>query len=297
MRPTIKLKDCKRPDKIGVNLIVFSKDRAMQLDALFSSIAINAEEFFSNIDVVYDYSDHDYQNGYTQLIIEYQQVNFIRQQDFCQDIKDSLKKRFPFVMFLTDDDIIFDKIVSYPIRNFLHSDPDIVCFSFRLGNNITYCYSADKPNKLGVHSLHKNHTRSQNVGAVEFISWSWREQELDFAYPLSVTAHAFKRSTINDIVKDLYFATPNQFEAKIQQYREGLPRDMVAYTHSKIVGVPANRVNQDYPNRNGLRYPYSTSELNQMFLKGKRIDITKMDFSNINAAQQELKYEFQDLVG
>lgn len=263
-------------------LVIFSKDRAMQLEALFSSIAKNARDVFSDINVLFTTSDESYKYSYEILEENYSQVNFIEEKDFNNDIHNLIDDgSYNYIMFLTDDDIIFKDISAYGFKRFITEG--ICCFSYRLGTNINYCYSCDKPNKLGIHSCHGN-----------IISWDWRDEELDFNYPLSVTSHVFYSKLIKKVTKDLYFTNPNNMEAKIQERRNILPLGMMSPEYSCIVGIPANKVNTEYPNRNGLKYPYSTEELNNLFLNNKKIDISKMDFSNINAAQQEIKYEFTD---
>ena len=52
-----------------INIIVFSKDRACQLDLHLRSLAANFKEFQENeISVVYDFSDLEYIEGYQKLI-------------------------------------------------------------------------------------------------------------------------------------------------------------------------------------------------------------------------------------
>lgn len=261
----------------GINLVVFSKDRAMQLEALLSSIRTNAKKMFSQISIVYKASpDHKY--SYDLLKEKHPYINWIEETDFYANICDAINTEDAFILFLTDDDIVFEKISKRPLK---YMNKNRACFSFRLGSNIDYCYSNDLPNKLGVHGQLN-----------ELLLWDWSQQELDFAYPLSVTAHLFYTDMIKRMVGKCYFQSPNVMEGKLQGFLRDFPKEMFSYTNSRIVGIPANRVNNDCPNRSGLSYPYSTQELLDLFMIGKRINWKAMDWSNIHAAQQEVAYVF-----
>jgi hypothetical protein len=68
---------------------------------------------------------------------------------------------------------------------------------------------------------------------------------------------------------------------------------MSSFNHSKIVGIPVNRVNEEVLNRFGVDYRISEEELEENFKIGKTIAFDKMDFSNIIGPHQEIKYEFE----
>jgi hypothetical protein len=283
MRPSIKLAQIKNKNRLGYTLIVFSKDRPMQLQAMLDSVAVHAPDVFTDISVLFLASDVTFDYCYEQLSDHYTNVKFIPELNFCEQINQLVDNAGKYLMFLTDDDIIYKKIYRGSLKQI---KDDVACFSYRLGRNITYCYSNDRPNTIGEHAQEE-----------EYIIWDWTKHELDFGYPLSVTSHAFKRSVFQPLIQDLYFDNPNVFEGKIQQKLHLIPAQMAAYVDSRIVGVPANKVNNVTQNRHGLKFPYSTLELNEKFLNNQYIDISAMDFSNITAAQQEIKYEFENMVG
>src|SRR3990167_2449731 len=263
---------------MGVNCVVYSKDRPMQLDGLLRSIEANASSFFDSIRVLFR-ANGEFEQGYDLVKIEHPNVFFVREQDFAEDTK--LLLRGDFVCFLLDDDIIFRKILFKKDILALFFRAEVSCFSFRLGLNIDYCYSNDKPNTL---SFHKKHDA--------FISWKWQNEKLDFGYPLSVTAHLFRTKDIKRWTDGLSFRNPNEYEGKLQTRLAEVQPVMISYNESRVVGLPVNLVNETTNNRHGLSRSYDVHDLNARFLLGQRIDIAKMDFSNIHAAQQELVYGF-----
>lgn len=60
----------------NTGLIVFSKDRAMQLDCLIRSLNKNAAGVFSKIAVVYNASDSKFMEGYNYLFNEHELTYF-----------------------------------------------------------------------------------------------------------------------------------------------------------------------------------------------------------------------------
>ena len=248
-----------------LNLIIFSKNRSYQLDATIRS---SIRGCFNSISVVY-FADEEHQKGYDILIKEYPNINFIKQTNFKQDILNCFKDEY--TCFAADDDIFikdFNKALLKEITD------DVICFSLRLGLNIDYCYSNDKPNKIKTY---------EDRG--EFIKWNWRDEELDFAYPLSVISHIFRTKEIKELTEKIDFENPNTYEGNLQIFLKDLKPKMVAYKHSRVFGVPANSVNSSWTNRNGLIHAYSIKELNDRFLRGERINLDR-EF-NIHSAQQE----------
>jgi len=262
------------------SLIVFSKDRPMQLQALLDSIEIHAKGFFDNIDIVYFATDSKYEEGYELLMSRNIGPNYVKQTEFEDNIKSLFK--MDYTCFAADDDIFYGDIDKEIFKVIDMEDKDMACFSLRLGLNLDYCYSNDKPNKLAPGYLTDG----------KFLKWKWAEQELDFAYPLSAISHIFKTNFIKDLTEKISFKNPNTYEAKLQSMLNITPPCMSSYKEGKVFGVPANSVNDSWTNRNGLSYGYTTEDLNDKYLNGEIIDIKSMVY-NIHSAQQEIKYCFK----
>ena len=250
-----------------VAVTVFSKNRPMQLDCTLRSLKANAPkpDFLS---VIWKATSDGYAKGYAAM----KGVGMVQEGDFKKDVMDSI--RGDYTMFLTDDDIVFKRM------EFVAFGGDVACFSYRLGQNIDFCYPMDRGCIL----------RNGMLDG-EFLKWDWTREELDFAYPLSVTSHLFRSDVIRDLTGRIGFSNPNEYEAALQSQLHRLPNMMESYRDSRIVGVPANRVNDYSMNRNGLTHGYTTDELNSRFLSGETIDFTRMGFL-VRSAQQELEYKF-----
>lgn len=264
-----------------LNLIVYSKDRPMQLQATLDSIEINTRGLFNKIDVVYLATDSEYQKGYDMLAKRKPFVGFVKQTDFKKNILDLMTEKY--VCMAADDDLFF-RPIGKDWKD--QMTDDVFAFSFRLGLNIDWCYPLNRGNKL----------EPEYSTNGDLIKWAWEEKEFDFAYPLSVISHIYRTDEIRAFTEKCQFVNPNQYESALQKYLPEIERpNMVAYKHSRVFGVPANRVNDTHPNRSGLTHSYTTKQLNDLYLAGNVIDVPLLDFSNIHAAQQEIEYVFRKI--
>jgi len=248
----------------------------MQLQALIDSIEIHTKGVFNKISVIYK-ADDEHKAGYDLFSKRKPAIEMIEQGDFKTDLLSLFE--YEYTCFAADDDIVyrdFNKALLQEIKS------DVSCFSLRLGLNVDYCYSNNLPNKIGKYE--------QNG---DFITWNWREQSLDFGYPLSVVSHVFRTNDIEALSRLEEYTDPNTYEMKLQKHLDKLPDKIVSYKESRIFGVPANRVNTTTNNRNGLTYAYSTEDLLSRYLQGYIIDISSMNYV-INAAQQEIEYKFKN---
>ena len=77
------------------------------------------------------------------------------------------------------------------------------------------------------------------------------------------------------------------------QVFENYPKPkMASFITSKLVNTPSNVVQDVFQNRAGEEHGYSVKDLNDKFLAGESIDLTKIDFSKIEGCHQELEYVF-----
>ena len=270
-----------------IKAIIFSKDRAQQLFLLLQSIEKNAPGIF-DLNVLYTYSDDAFKNGYDKLIelcaITRWNINFIRENAFKQDLMAQFDLNYPYTCFFTDDDVLFESIDFQTIDNSLQKDT-VICFSLRLGNNTTFCYTMGQQNKIVVSEETEN-----------TITFDWQKSYMDFGYPLSVDGHVFRTKEIMKFSKSLNFVNPNTYEAALQVY-ETFPKNMMeSYKHSKLVGVPVNVVQNVYPNKKGEKFGISAKDLNDKFLQDEYVDLSNLDFSDIIGCHQEILFNFKNYI-
>lgn len=266
-----------------INAIIFSKDRACQLDLLLYSIFKNAPDVF-NLNVLYHVTEEEYAKGYEEVKSRFPTVKFVLQNNFKEDTLNLMSKSYEYTTFFTDDDIIYRPIGSVEeVTDMIKNDEDVLCFSLRLGENTKFCYTMNCENIL----------KNQEVINDKFIKWNWSVHYVDFGYPLSVDGHVFRTGDITKLVRNTPFHSPNTLEGNLQSF-DNFPREkMAAYKTSVLVNTPNNIVNTTHPNLNGQKYAMSVKALNDKFLAGECLDLESLDFSDIKGCHQELEFKFR----
>lgn len=246
--------------------IIFSKDRAMQLDALLRSFDQYAPEVFRRVFVLYCSSTPEFAAGYEMLFAEYPSecvdVRGVKETSFRHNLLALLsyaKNWEPdYLSFFSDDAILFRPVANIVVPS------GALCYSLRLGKNITYSYNAD---------------RTQQEG------------ECDFAWKFSNDGHFYSyEGMVVRIHQTAEIVSPGAIEDELNA-RYGSRSGYVAYgERSSLVCIQHNRVTTMAANRNAGG---SAEELNRRFLAGERIDFMAMDFSGVNSPHMELPFVFK----
>jgi len=276
-----------------IDVIIFSRDRAAQLDLLLRSIQLNHNNTFSQITVLYTCTDDDFLAGYVLAQERHRKVDFITDDsegNFQETLLTLLRSdSSEFITFFTDDDILYRPIPvdRKAVERQLTKDKDTCCVSLRLGQNT----KIQDP---------YNHIATQFPKHVEldlpFVSWDWTQipAHMNFGYPLSVDGHIFTRVLIEDLVSSIHFDNPNVLEGNLQNVKIFCPPFMTCFTHSVIVNSPTNRVQSVCPNRAGEVYGECAKTMNNSFVRGWYIDLDKTDFSDIVGCHQEIDFKWTD---
>lgn len=265
-----------------IKAIVFSKNRACQLDLHLRSIELNASDIF-DISVIYTYSSKKFGEGYKRTIKRHPNVKWVfEDKDLKELILEELNCENKYVVLFGEEDIIYKELKD---TSFLKNmDDSIVCFSLRHGENTVYSYQHRKDINFPQFE-YKN----------DYIKWNWAGANFEFGYPLGIGGHIYRTEELLQWTTVVEFKTPNKYEAHLAMLRKegGIRPKMISFRESVLVDVPLNKVQIDYPNTKcGDKYPISVTKFNNVYLKGKVIDYSKFDFSNITSVQQELKVSF-----
>ena len=115
-----------------IDALVFSKDRACQLDLLLRSIDRHAAEMYSSLTVLWRASSREFARGYAIAFSEHAGAKFILETDFEAQVRHWLHLSDEVVSFLVDDDVFY--------RDAL--EPKRLPWSFR-GGDFDYPFSVD----------------------------------------------------------------------------------------------------------------------------------------------------------
>ncbi|MDP9225568.1 MAG: hypothetical protein M3P18_17340 [Actinomycetota bacterium] len=259
---------------LDVTCIVFSKDRAMQLEACLRTIEQNAP-YRGPIIVIYLATAPDFSQAYESFAMT-DRIRMVSQSDdFRRDICDAVHAAERYTVFHTDDDFFFRPSAVRPVPT-----DDFACFSLRLGENTTYSYPLDRKQRV-----------PPAIAAQSVIAWDWTRAEGDFAYPMSVNGHIFETGLVQTMLRGARFSNPNELEHELHLRRYRAQPLMLSPRKSCVVSVPVNAVSRTR-NRRGQNRHYSPAALNARFLAGERIDFGAMDFSDVHGAHQEVPLVF-----
>ena len=270
-----------------INTVIFSYDRAMQLDYLFKSIGKFDRNFFLDISVIYRCSSTDFQNGYDILIKKYSHISWYKESDsecllgvnfsvnFIRNylwlikqgilhlntsnfrsllIKVISDKPYKNVMFLTDDSVFYcDIFLNKKILDKIAEKPHSTSYSLRHGANI----SGGIFRRIDNYIFFKSQCLHSNP---------------DWSYPFSVDGHIYDVKLLKRIFSIIYFNSPNTLEANVAFYsvKNSLFKNSYANNKSCLLGFELNKVQNVYNNNN---LNISNKKLNIFYLLGYRLDI------------------------
>ena len=146
----------------GVEMIIFSKNRACQLDQLIRSLLEHVEEReLYHITIIYVAENDNFREGYRMVHRQFPFFNFVAQRSDqtigqqIQNILDVSDKEL-FCM-LVDDDILIRKLSLHsPQFETFRRDLRISSLSVRLCRSITYCQplaAPEKPPRIGYRNV------------------------------------------------------------------------------------------------------------------------------------------------
>lgn len=271
-------------------ILIFSKDRALQLDATLRSLLLHCRDAESmNIRVLYTTTQSLYTEQYIQLEKEYHEypfIQFICEQDFRSDVL-ALLAPFEHVLFLVDDNIFVHDFYLQNSIGMLTIHGDALACSLRLGKNTTYCYPMNVSQGL------PDFEQVQN-GMLKF---RWTKGEHDFGYPLEVSSSAYRVDDIVPFIARLHYRNPNTLEAFMNINKPVFQEDkpsLICYEESVTFCAPVNIVQTVRPNRTSKNIDYSPSQLAELFAKGYRVDIDSYSNFIPNACHQEVELKLTE---
>lgn len=287
--------------------ILFSKDRALQLDAVLRSFSLHClDADLVDLKVLYTASSKMLWSQYQRLARDYPGVTFIAQNDFRRDvlrildIPSSTWERLylrlsnnktvddRYVLFLVDDNIFVRNFRIAEAVTALDNEKDALGLALQLGKNVTFCYPLDIPLSFPAYV--------PVTGQV--IKYCWTEAGAGLNYPLEVSSSLYRLSDITGLLARLKFSNPNllegQMAAQAQGYRASHPH-LLCYQESVTFCNPINKVQSVYANKSGSHPEYSVEALARKFEDGYRIDVQKYQGLMTTACHQEVELVFCNL--
>lgn len=266
-----------------INIIVFSKNRPMQLELFIRSFNKYVKNYDGyTINILYTHSNINFEKGYNKLInMDYTNTNFVKETNFKSNLIELINESVEFTVFFVDDIIFKNSFSFYDNQmNIFKNDNDILCRSLRLHPNLTYCYSMD----LKI-------TKQPNF--LENNIFYWKKEQGDYGYPMSVDGNIFRTKEILPLIIKLDYKNPNSFEGAIAINNLSLPK-MICYNESIVVNNPCNIVQTNNPNIYGN---VDANKLNNKFLRGCIISLDNFNGIKNTSCHQEIEINFENEKG
>ncbi|HDS16521.1 MAG TPA: glycosyltransferase family 2 protein [Proteobacteria bacterium] len=269
--------------------IVFSKDRALQLDGTLNTFADCCREpQMVSLNIIYKTSAPQHMAQYLELRESYPEHNFIEEKNFRDDFL-SLCRGAEYLLFLVDDNIFVQPFSPRDLLELLENHPEALGFSLRLGENNNYFYMADQNQTVPPLSATKH---------PEIFTCSWTSGTGDFAFPLEISSSIYRKSDLWPFLSRIEFANPNSLEYNLapfrHRFRDLAPR-LLIYRQSRTFCNPINIVNTVCRCRAGERREYSSVALQKLFADGFRLDGKRYLGFIPNACHQEVELHLKRL--
>jgi hypothetical protein len=263
--------------------IVFSKNRACQLDLLLRSVTCHTDNLFDQITVIWTATDDEYERAYWQTMQDHP-VDFFRESNFQTQVLDLLDLACDHACFLTDDSVFYRPLNGLTRPDVALKMEEILCFSLRLGLNTGQCYPLRRIQGLPTFEA-----------VDDLLVWDWRQADADFGYMGSLDGHLFHRDDLLDMLDgSRNFNNPNQLEEILQSETQTMLSPYAScYRESHLVGVPVNRVNETHPNRYAETHEAPERDLNNAYCEGRRLNLDSIKSDRVTAAHAEMELTFE----
>jgi hypothetical protein len=293
-------------------IIVFSKDRAFQLEACLRSLLAQCQDVNEvPIRVLWTVSNSNHRQSYAILCILFAyrpNIEFMEESSFRSDlmvvwggvVRNSwrghvvrraaklsgswarkliqpfmslLVRPAPVVLYVVDDSIFLRSFCFSECAKRLLAMEDALAFSLRLGRGLTRFYMGDRDQEVP-----KFTPVEEDSGIYQF---RWADADGDFGYPLEISSSLLKSKLILSRLLRKDWRSPNTLEMTLAgmagRYRKKHPL-LLTFQDPRAVSVPLNIVQQDFTdNRHGGQKRYDADSLCGLFLKGIRADLSGLD--------------------
>jgi len=276
----------KSPCHAPVTTLVFSKDRAMQLQATIESFKLHCRDSdAAELVVLFKTSNEMHRGQYEKLKERFAEVAFLEETDFSKQVL-SVVERCRYVLFLVDDNIFVKDFSLRDVVAALDSEKEAIGFSLRLGRNTDYCYMLNSPQKV---------PRFENVRD-GILKYHWPSAEHDFGYPLEVSSSVYRSGEILQLLKQIEFANPNTLESQMSQNAKAFISTvpvLLVFEQSVTFCNPVNIVQRVYENnRFGTVQGYTCEQLADRFSRGIAIDVRRYAGFTPGSAHHEVELYF-----
>ena len=270
-----------------IDILVFSKNRACQLDLMLRTLNFHFK-LRHKITVLYLTTDNFFEAGYTILKQLYPHIDFKKQTDnFYIELKNILNNiSNPYLLLLPDDAVFCGEVKEDDIQiQLFKSDSNIMNVNLRVGKYMKHNYFPDK------HIIDAPVINEKGL-------YNWKTgNNIYWTHPLATCGHIMRSKEFKSILMKAV-NVPNLNELEEIVIRNVPNKNLVVcYDYNRMIELCINLVNTTHTtNTHGT---ISVKGLNEKFIKYKRINMNfiailpkeYIRFSDINLEFEEFLYD------
>ncbi len=257
-----------------ISVIVFSKDRPLQLQAYLESLFYYSSIKEDSIYVLYRPTENI---SYQELIRQYPNIHWVEETNFPADLMTIIDEAKDFILWGCDD-VFFKSFFDPTIcLKALSQDPKIFGFGLRLGKNI--------------------HPSVEMISRGDYLLCNWTKSPQGYwSYPWEVSTSIYRKSDVMEFIKlSSNISNPNHLEGGLAGYFEQTKdsnnhKYLASFESSKTVTLTINRVQETHPNWFDGTDDSSPDNLYQYFLKGYKLNWAKFEDVNNTTAHVHSDY-------
>lgn len=259
-------------------VLVFSKDRAIQLELFLRSYAQHMSTPLP-LTVLYRASSEAHRKAYEDVFAGYgaSELTGIAEAAFKPDLLAVLKASSARHVLFFVDDIVFVHPVDTRLLEQWDAREGIL--SLRLGRNITHSSSSG-----GIDQAQPGSFESATLGDQQLARWRWSSGTLDWALPTSLDGHLLPLPDLVPVIEQASFKAPNSLEGAIGQYKFLFKwRWGYCWERARIMRLPLNTVKT----ADGNFFPQNldAEQLLTAFQKGLRLDVSELLLQEHNSCR------------
>jgi hypothetical protein len=257
-----------------LSVIVFSKDRPLQLQAYLESLIYFSKQTDLDITVLYKPNP---EISYTALTNQFADIKWIEESSFYGDLMTHINKASEFLMFGCDDVIFKDFFTFFDALNVLANNTDIFGFSLRLGENILYL--------------------PQNVQKFDsHLEWSWMDTDAtNWNYPWELDCTIYRKQDVLEVISKLNpdrVKNPNYLESDVANDLKTFVTkpELACFKKGKCIVLTVNRVQDDFVNGFDETLDTDVQSLNELYKRGIKIDFIQISKKKSNKIHVGVEY-------
>lgn len=266
-----------------ISAIIFTKNRASQLQLLLRSIKDNFTEL-KDVFILVKATNDKYSQAYEKVNSQFTKFNWMKEENFKSDtlsIMEDIKSKY--VLIFADDEVVINDYSIYDSLKLFDNVPNLHSISLKHHLYLTYTYTAN------VDSPPPEFEKIDNL-----YIWNWKNCNHvgEWGYPSSINSTIYSKIFLEHYMNKIDFNNLNQLEGRLNTNRNNFKSKMACFEYSKTVCI-ANNIVQSGTNRFNNNPNYHPESLNNKFLNGFQISSNNIYRLRNNMCTFEVDYEFE----